>query len=90
MDIVTHISRSGIDDTQSEVTTSVFVPKGDAPEGGFPIVALSNRTTGIAPECAPSLSPTLLGLARTNHRGVVEGTIRGGGSGLPGFGQAFR
>lgn len=65
MDIVTHISRSGIDDTQSEVTTSVFVPKGDAPEDGFPIVALSNRTTGIAPECAPSLSPTLLGLAPT-------------------------
>lgn len=65
MDIVTHISRSGIDDTQSEVTTSVFVPKGDAPEGGFPIVALANRTTGIAPECAQSLSPTLLGLAPT-------------------------
>lgn len=65
IDLVTHISRSGIDDTQSTVTTSVFTPKGSAPEGGFPIVALAPAATGIGPDCAPSLSPDLLGVAAT-------------------------
>lgn len=65
MDIVSHISRSGIDDTESRFNTSIFIPKGAAPEGGFPIVALGHRTTGTTPNCAPSLSPTLLDLAPT-------------------------
>lgn len=65
IDLVTHISRSGIDDTQSTVTTSVFTPKMDAPEDGFPIIALAPRVTGTAPDCAPSLSPSLLGLTPT-------------------------
>ncbi|UNB99464.1 lipase [Mycolicibacterium boenickei] len=65
MDIETHISRSGIDDTESRFNTSIFVPKGNPPEGGFPIVTLAHRTTGTTPNCAPSLSPTLLDLAPT-------------------------
>src|SRR6266404_5878509 len=39
---------------------TVFVPMGKPPEGGWPIVAYAHATTGIEPECAPSLSPTLL------------------------------
>ena len=63
MSVVTHISRSGIYDGHTHVNTSVFTPKGNAPEGGFPIVVLAHRTTGTTADCAPSLSPTLLDLA---------------------------
>ncbi|WP_096309712.1 lipase family protein [Mycolicibacterium sp.] len=65
MSVVTHVSRSGINDWESHPTASVFVPKGAAPEGGFPIVVLAHQLAGLAPECAPSLSPTLLDLAPT-------------------------
>lgn len=65
MNIVTHVSRSGIYDGETHFNTSVFVPKGNAREGGFPIVVLGHRTTGTAADCAPSLSPTLLDLAPT-------------------------
>lgn len=65
MNIVTHISRSGINDWESHPTASVFVPKGSPPGGGFPIVVLGHRITGLSPECAPSLSPTLLDAAPT-------------------------
>lgn len=37
MSVVTHVSRSGINDWESRPTASVFVPKGAAPQGGFPI-----------------------------------------------------
>lgn len=76
MNVVTHISRSGIDDTESQVSTSVFVPKtpdGKSPDDGFPIVALSPRVTGTTPDCAPSLSPTLLGSATT-----IEALLKAG------------
>lgn len=65
MSVVTHVSRSGINDWESHPTASVFVPKGAAPEGGYPIVVLGHQVTGLAPECAPSLSATLLDLAPT-------------------------
>lgn len=35
MDIETHISRSGIDDTESRFNTSIFVPKGILRKEGF-------------------------------------------------------
>jgi Secretory lipase len=57
---MTYTSTSGIDDGHTEVTGSVFVPRGKAPDGGWPIVALGHSATGVQPECAPSLSPTLL------------------------------
>ncbi len=73
MTVLTHISRSGINDWESHPTASVFVPKADAPPGGFPIVVLGHRITGVGPECAPSLSATLDGLAPT-----VEALLRAG------------
>jgi pimeloyl-ACP methyl ester carboxylesterase len=39
------------------VTGLAAVPEGDAPEGGFPVVAWAHGTTGIADVCAPSLDP---------------------------------
>jgi hypothetical protein len=65
MDLVTHISRSGINDWESHPTASVFVPKGNAPEGGFPVVVLGHQITGLGTECAPSQSSILLDLAPT-------------------------
>ena len=58
---MTYRSRSGIDDDNTHVTGSVFVPKGGPPEGGFPVVALAPQVVGTAADCAASLSPDLLG-----------------------------
>lgn len=38
-------------------TAAVFLPKGPTPPGGWPIVAWTHGTTGIAYDCAPSLNP---------------------------------
>jgi pimeloyl-ACP methyl ester carboxylesterase len=70
---ITYISRSGIDDTRTHVTGSVFVPKGRPPQGVWPIVVFGHATTGTLPDCAPSLSPTLLGASAT-----VESLVRAG------------
>ncbi|OHT82947.1 hypothetical protein BKG60_13620 [Mycobacterium syngnathidarum] len=65
MNLVTHISRSGIYDGETHFNTSVFTPKTEAPEDGFPIVVVGRPVTGTTADCAPSLSPTLLDLAPT-------------------------
>lgn len=39
------------------VTGVVFHPTGEAPEGGWPIVAWAHGTSGMAPQCAPSRIP---------------------------------
>ena len=36
---------------------AVFVPKGPAPAGGWPIIAWAHGTTGVADVCAPSWAP---------------------------------
>jgi pimeloyl-ACP methyl ester carboxylesterase len=36
------------------VTGLLFVPEGDAPDDGWPLLAWAHGTTGIAPQCAPS------------------------------------
>jgi pimeloyl-ACP methyl ester carboxylesterase len=62
---VAYTSTSAITNSETQVTGTVFAPKGTAPEGGWPIVALGHATSGIETDCAPSLSPSLLGLAPT-------------------------
>src|ERR1700722_6666491 len=62
---ITYTSTSGIDDSHPEVTAAVFVPRGAPPQGGWPIVAFGHPPTGIAHDCAPSRSPTLLGASTT-------------------------
>lgn len=39
------------------VSGMVFLPRGEAPEGGWPVLAWAHGTTGIADRCAPSLNP---------------------------------
>jgi pimeloyl-ACP methyl ester carboxylesterase len=41
------------------VSGSVFIPRGDPPPGGWPVVAFAHGTTGINSECGPSLSDNL-------------------------------
>lgn len=60
---VQYRSTSGIDDSESTVSGSVFVPSGAVPEGGWPVVAFGHGTTGVLGECGPSLDPTLLGVS---------------------------
>ena len=57
---IEYTSTSGITGGTEQASGTVFVPLGKPPEGGWPIVAYAHATTGIEPECAPSLSPTLL------------------------------
>lgn len=58
---ITYTSESGIDGSSQLVSGTVFVPRGTPPEGGWPIVAFGHGSTGVQKDCAPSLSPTLLG-----------------------------
>ncbi|EOM77740.1 lipase family protein [Rhodococcus rhodnii] len=58
---VTYRTTSGIDGSGVDVVATVFAPAGPAPEGGFPVVTVGHGTTGVEDECAPSLSPTLMG-----------------------------
>ncbi|MFV8053744.1 lipase family protein [Mycobacterium sp. 48b] len=63
--VMTYASRNGVNDAVSHVTGTVFVPKGNPPADGFPVVALGHSTTGTSADCAPSLSPDLRGEAPT-------------------------
>ncbi|MGW8948066.1 alpha/beta hydrolase family protein [Streptomyces koyangensis] len=41
------------------VTGFLMVPRGEAPEGGWPLVAWAHGTAGVGPRCAPSRTPNL-------------------------------
>jgi pimeloyl-ACP methyl ester carboxylesterase len=70
---ITYISTSGIDDSHPDVTAAVFVPRGSPPQGGWPIIAVGHPQTGIGHACAPSNSPTLMGIS-----GLVADLLRAG------------
>lgn len=40
-------------------TGVVYLPEGQAPEGGWPVVSYAHGTTGVADQCAPSSQPPL-------------------------------
>ena len=64
---VLYRSTSGDTGAETVVSGSVFVPKGKAPQGGWPVVGFGHGTLGIDNECAPSLSPDL-----SSYIGVVR------------------
>src|SRR5205807_6553486 len=70
---IEYTSTSGITGGTEQVTGTVFVPTGKPPQGGWPVVAYAHATTGIEPECAPSLSPTLL-----NSSTIVTTLVKAG------------
>ncbi|KIA65930.1 lipase [Nocardia vulneris] len=49
------------DKSPIEVSGAVYLPKGTAPEGGWPLVAYAHGTAGVVSDCAPTNSPALYG-----------------------------
>ena len=72
---IEYTSTSGITDGHTPVSGTVFVPRGKPPEGGWPILAFGHGTTGVASECGPSLSQTLLGSSLIVQALVKEGYL---------------
>lgn len=70
---ITYVSTSGVDGSHKPVSGAVFAPKGVPPEGGWPIIAFGHATSGVRPECAPSLDPMLLGDST-----IVTGLVKAG------------
>lgn len=70
---ITYTSTSAVDNSEQTVSGTVFVPRGKAPDGGWPVIAFGHPTTGTRPECAPSLDPTLLTIAP-----IVTGLVKAG------------
>ncbi|MET1072996.1 MAG: lipase family protein [Umezawaea sp.] len=56
----------GYDGAGRAVSGSVFLPVGDPPRGGWPVVAFAHGTTGLSDRCAPSLT----GLSRLEREHV--------------------
>ena len=55
---ILYTSTDGMNDSRHiAVSGAVYFPKGDKPEGGWPIVAWAHGTTGVADVCAPSQMP---------------------------------
>lgn len=54
-------SISGITGKPTEVSGAVFVPPGDPPPGGWPIIGYAHGTVGVTPECGPTGDPRLFG-----------------------------
>ncbi len=51
-------SVSGVDGkTPRRDSAAVFIPKGQMPKGGWPVVVWAHGTIGVASGCAPSLNP---------------------------------
>lgn len=44
-------------DSPAVSTAAVFVPRGQAPEGGWPVIAWAHGTVGLGDDCAPSAQP---------------------------------
>ena len=60
---VVYRSTSGVTGQPTEVSGTIVVPAGIAPEGGWPIVSFGHGTTGVLNACGPSLYANLLGNA---------------------------
>ena len=72
---ITYNSTSGVDGSSQVVSGSVFAPTGTPPEGGWPVIVFGHGTTGVLSDCAPSLSPTLLGAADAVRALVTLGYV---------------
>lgn len=62
-----------VNGSETIATAVVFVPKGTAPAGGWPIIAWAHGTTGVADACAPSNSTDLGGVDPIIAQLVTQG-----------------
>lgn len=89
---ITYVSRSAVDDSNLNVTGSVYVPVGAAPPGGFHVVGYGPPISGSTPDCA--LSPE----AKARSSAAIEALLKAGyivavpdyqGLGNPSQGKSF-
>lgn len=78
----------GLDGKAIAVSGVAVVPAGTAPPGGRPVVAWAHPTSGVQPQCAPSLSggvfQTVQGLSDMLARGYIVTATDYPGLGTPG------
>ncbi|WP_249305010.1 alpha/beta hydrolase [Rhodococcus sp. 14-2483-1-1] len=72
---IVYRTTDGVSGGGTETSGTVFVPKGSAPPGGWPIVSVGHGTTGVTDECAPSLYPNLLGTIGLVTPFLERGTV---------------
>lgn len=72
---IAYTSTSGITGEHTEVAGSVFVPNGQPPRGGWPVIVFGHATSGVEEGCGPSGSSTLLGLSPTITALVKAGYV---------------
>jgi len=79
---------TGMKGEPQAVSALLVVPDAPAPEGGRSVVAWAHPTTGVVPDCAPSLQPnwrkTIPGLAGMVKAGMVVVATDYPGLGTPG------
>ena len=73
------------DGTPIAVSGIVIVPAGQAPAGGWPVVAWAHPTTGVVPRCAPSLAIFLFQQIAGSRR-LLEGGYAIAATDYPGLG----
>lgn len=64
---ITYLSRSGIDDSTTHVTGSVYLPRTPAPPGGYHVVAYGPATAGSGPGCARPQPDTIERLLKAGY-----------------------
>ncbi|HUU25053.1 MAG TPA: alpha/beta fold hydrolase [Methyloceanibacter sp.] len=57
------------------VSGAIFIPSGPAPAGGRNVIAWAHPTSGVAPDCAPSLYPDRAGLIWNLRDMLSEGYV---------------
>lgn len=79
---------TGLKGEKIAVSGMVFVPPGEMPDGGWPIVAWAHPTSGIVPKCAPSQAyfgnDQVQGLQQLLSQGYVVTATDYPGLGTPG------
>ena len=52
-----HYATRDVDNRPATSTGAIFLPKGPAPAGGYPVIAWAHGTVGLADDCTPSALP---------------------------------
>jgi acetyl esterase/lipase len=66
---------TGVKGEPIPVSGAIFIPSGPAPAGGRHIIAWAHPTSGVAPDCAPSLYPDRAGLIWNLNDMLSQGYI---------------
>ena len=80
---------SGLRGEPIEVSGAIYIPAGEPPSGGRPVIAYGHPTTGVVDKCAPSLLPNnsglIFGLKSMLAKGYIVVATDYPGLGTPGI-----